>query len=466
MESTDQGRSLKKFCSLLTYIEHRNRELYDAIHDLCLTGAFNTRRGRSITFLMPHPKSSFHTKIINSAYGADPDLAANLIRACLLTVHIKTIDEFAKVDGGKLPNELKQELEVEKAGKSEVVLKNGNATIIADGSFAPLYETSRFGVFVIKSGELSTDNSSAPDRNSTPRSKKKKMDDFDNDDFPISGGMEAKMQSYVNANKMNKHALVQTMLNSWKQQLTVKTAMPDWLASDAQNVFTKAAVSFYTFISGRTDSQKYFDLLDENPVCICAILCIFVDGDIYDQWVNATDASTINYSYSTYLGFVAKRTRPVYNVTECLDASIKLINAKNLKGFAEQFLAAYKVMYPDGDMAKKMLVYHEALFILFDMLRSINAKHKSKIEAYINIYNTHYCSAKTPMLTNPTGDAGFNDMAIACKAFEFMQSTYFAPQPPGKETKQPTQLDSWKEPGVKLNNSRYDGTQLVIKYFS
>ena len=84
--SGNQSRTPKKFCSLLTYIEHNNRDLYDTIQDLCLTSIFNTRRGRSVTFLMPDPKSKFHAKIINAAYGKNPSDAVDLITNAITTL--------------------------------------------------------------------------------------------------------------------------------------------------------------------------------------------------------------------------------------------------------------------------------------------------------------------------------------------------------------------------------------------
>ena len=464
MASTNQGRSLKKFCSLLTYIEHRNRELYDAIHDLCLTGIFNTRRGRSVTFLMPDPKSSFHSKIVNAAYGADPDTAANLIRACTLTVHIKSLDDFAKVDGGKLPNELKQQLEVETPGKKEVILKNGDATIIADGSFIPLYETSRFGVFVIKSGEISTDNSGAPDRRPTPRSTSKKMQTFD-DAFEISGGMERAMQTHVKSNSINKHALVKAMLNSWKTQIHSKGTAPNWLINDNENIFIKAAVSFCSYIEAKeqNEAHRIFNLLDENPMCICAILCIFVDDALYDRWVNDNPTTPPTFSYAKYSTFLNNRNGTSFDMAACLKDSIEHIRAGNMDSYADMFINTYSTLY--GDNATKMLAYHESLFVLFGLLRAVESGNTSKVDSFIEIYNLHYCVGKQAMLTSKASLA--NDIlnsALACKSFEFMQTTYFVPR--NDSNIKTLDINNWNETSVKLDVTRLNPVPVVKSYFA
>lgn len=464
MASTNQGRSLKKFCSLLTYIEHRNRELYDTIHDLCLTGIFNTRRGRSVTFLMPDSKSSFHSKIVNAAYGANPDKAVNLIRACVLLVRITSLDEFAKADGGKLPNELKQDLEVDKPGDSEVVLKNGSATIIADGSFRPLYETSRFGVFIIKSGEVGTDNSGTVVR-LPPKSKAKTMETFDGA-FEISGGMERVMQAHVQSKMMHRKTLVKTMLDSWKASVTARKDVPEWLIAEGTNVFVKAAVSLYSFLQAKRPREFIVmrELLDPNPMCICVILSNFVEDDIYNEWVADTPGE-IKYTYAAYEALIAtQEQRTTFNVDECLDTSIQLIKKGDMKKYLNLFSDAYAEMYKAN--GAKMLSYHEGLFIALDLLRASHTGNTTLVKKLCEVFYRHYCLGQSSILTSQVAlDSRLLDSSIACKSFAFMQTLYFAPRNNSTKSKS-TVLANWQEPPVTLAATRIDPTDIVKKIYA
>lgn len=461
--SSDSSRTPKKFCSLLTYIEHKNRDLYDTIQDLCLTSIFNTRRGRSVTFLMPDQKSKFHAKIINAAYGQNPSDAVDLIKACTILLHLKDLDAFSNVNDGKLPNELKQELEIETPGGKQVILKNGNATIIADTSFHPLYDTSRFSVFVIKSGELNTDNISVPDKPKSYNTKTdKKMDTFEGafeNDY-VTGGAPV-TEDYNNVYK-TPQVLVGNILEYDIQSKVTKR--PSFLKNSSdENVFVAMAVSFLEHMNVKDQDKlksRYVQLLHPNPMCICTMLCNSVDADDYATWIKNPDTD-VKYSYSAYLKFMEMQVKNTENLTPFIDKITSHIKTRNVKEIPNDVLSLYSKRF--GNDAKSTLAHHESIFLLNSYLRCTISKDYSGAKKYAEIYKLYYCANSDPMIISDTTlDSPLMETAVICKAFEFIRSDTF--YYPNVDERSEIFVDG--EPSVDFKNDVFNYSKLIKQVFN
>lgn len=403
--SRDTSNSLKKFCSLLTYVEHKNRDLYDAIHDLCLSSLFSTRQGRSLTFLMPSPKSKMHTKIINAAYSKDPNIAIDHIKACLIPIHIKSLEGFSKLDGGKIKNTLEQELKIGTSSNTEVIFENGNATIITDTTFQPLYNNSRFGVFIIKSGEINVDN---------PRVKPKtdKMDTFEGsfEDAPVSGG--APEMGVQLPDKISKRSFIEYMINADIERVKNKSAVSRFFKHDDKyNTFVMAANSLIAFINKKNISAPYMKW-HPNPMCVCINICRMDDGT-FDSWMKDSDASDIKYTYDAYVPNITAGGE--YDSSDIVTEIKTHIIKRDLNKVMELVDGAY-----NNDM--NMLVFDEAMFVMnLYLIASISLDH-DRMRQYSNILIGHYCPPDAkPMLMRVTNTG----VEVLCKMFEFVRSDSF-----------------------------------------
>lgn len=460
--SKESSKTLKKFCSLLTYIEHKNRDLYDTIQDLCLSSIFNTRRGRSVTFLMPDPNSSFHTKIVNAAYGQDPNVAIDLIKACTIPLHLKSLDDFSKADGGKLPNELKQELEIATPNSKQVILKNGDAAIIADTSFLPLYDTSRFGVFIIKSGKVNTDNVSVSDKSKS--NTEKKMDTFEGA-FEVSGGAPAlSEQERKKTPYQSPEWLVKYMIDYDISNRKSKEDRPSFLKSGSdENVFTTMAVSFLTYVKDNypDNLSDYTRLLHPNPMCIGAILCKWADPEHYAGWRDMEDEKT-DYSYTAYVKFLEGQKKTEVATVDVVKKAIEYIKSRDLANVMLAVKCAYNDEYKANGL--KMLLYHESLFVLNSYIRCINNGDFAMAKVFGNIYATHYCANSSPMIiSESTLGSELSDASYVCKAFEFIRSDTFLY--PNDHADRASDIITNTEPSVDFNMTVYDFSSLIKEMF-
>ena len=86
------SKKVKKFCRVTKFLEQTDKDLYQALDDLCLFGLFRTR-GRGVTFLYPTDKS-YRKKIIDSAYSNTPEKAVDMIRSLVLLDYLPSPNDF------------------------------------------------------------------------------------------------------------------------------------------------------------------------------------------------------------------------------------------------------------------------------------------------------------------------------------------------------------------------------------
>jgi hypothetical protein len=152
------SKKVKKFCRVTKFLEQTDKELYQALDDLCLFGLFRTR-GRGVTFMYPTDKS-YRKKIIDHAYSNNPEKAVDMIKALVLLDYLPSpIDFNNKKDD--IPNALHKKLEVDSADSKEVKLKSGHKLSV-NKSFITLRDGEPVAVYSISGkGELSLTGSAS-----------------------------------------------------------------------------------------------------------------------------------------------------------------------------------------------------------------------------------------------------------------------------------------------------------------
>lgn len=152
------SKKVKKFCRVTKFLEQTDKDLYQALDDLCLFGLFRTR-GRGVTFLYPTDKS-YRKKIIDHAYSNNPEKAVDMIKALVLLDYLPSPTDF-KNKKDDIPNALHKKLEVDSADANGVKLKSGHKLEV-DKSFAPLRAGEPVAVYKISGkGELSLTGSAS-----------------------------------------------------------------------------------------------------------------------------------------------------------------------------------------------------------------------------------------------------------------------------------------------------------------
>jgi hypothetical protein len=141
-------KSVQKFCSLSKYIENKDKALFQAIADLCMTSILRPDRGTTgITFLYPTDKK-YVQKIINAAYSASPEEAINIIKSLVLHNHYPTLKSF----GEKVVNRLNQKIDVKNITEKEVILID-KIKVVPDKKFIPLGREN-VAVYELSGGEI------------------------------------------------------------------------------------------------------------------------------------------------------------------------------------------------------------------------------------------------------------------------------------------------------------------------
>ena len=142
-------KKLKKFCGITKFIQQNDKDLHQALDDLCLFGLFRPR-GRGVTFLYPSDKA-YRKKIIDHAYSNNPEKAVDMVRALVLLDYLPSPADF-KNKKDDISNALHKKLEVDSADAKEVKLKSGHKLVIEatykhlrDGDPVALYTMSGKG---------------------------------------------------------------------------------------------------------------------------------------------------------------------------------------------------------------------------------------------------------------------------------------------------------------------------------
>ena len=151
-------KKLKKFCGITKFIQQNDKDLYQALDDLCLFGLFRPR-GRGVTFLYPSDKA-YRKKIIDHAYSNNPEKAVDMVRALVLLDYLPSPADF-KNKKDDISNALHKKLEVESADAKEVKLKSGHKLVV-DSTYKHLRDGDPVALYTMSGkGELPTTGTAA-----------------------------------------------------------------------------------------------------------------------------------------------------------------------------------------------------------------------------------------------------------------------------------------------------------------
>lgn len=151
-------KKLKKFCGITKFIQQNDKDLHQALDDLCLFGLFRPR-GRGVTFLYPSDKA-YRKKIIDHAYSNNPEKAVDMVRALVLLDYLPSPADF-KNKKDDISNALHKKLEVESADANEVKLKSGHKLVI-EATYKHLRDGDPVALYTMSGkGELPTTGTAA-----------------------------------------------------------------------------------------------------------------------------------------------------------------------------------------------------------------------------------------------------------------------------------------------------------------
>lgn len=149
-------RAPKKYCSLLTWLEHNHGDLAEIVKNFCLSGSLRARRD-GVTFVVPAKATV--KKIADLCYGSNVEEGINMFLAHVIPGHRPKGADFS----GSVGSLARVKLEVEQKSASSVTFKGG-AKIKPASTFAPLGRRSMSGetlepntaVWEIEAGEMPT----------------------------------------------------------------------------------------------------------------------------------------------------------------------------------------------------------------------------------------------------------------------------------------------------------------------
>lgn len=145
--------SVKKYCSLLKYLEYNDKELYAAFSDLCLGHLLRPQRDSSgVTLIIPKEKA-YRQKIINGLGSTSPEVAVAMLKSLVLRDYYPTPASF----GTTVVNLLGQKVSIDETSDGSVKLDK-TLTLTQDKKFIPLNRDNMAVYLLTGKGEISTSN--------------------------------------------------------------------------------------------------------------------------------------------------------------------------------------------------------------------------------------------------------------------------------------------------------------------
>lgn len=291
-------KKLKKFCRLTKYLEVMDKELHQAIDDLCLFSLFRARGGRGITLLYPSEKT-YRKKIIDYTYSDAPEKAITMIKALVLSDYLPNpIDFNNKKDD--IPNASNEKLVVKSADAKTVTLEGGFKLTPAT-DYKPSRDGDKIAVYKLSGkGELPASgvratmkytqmNSSKPTRGGNDLNPRILLSKFVEKTY-ISNDTGAK-----NVYKFVLNGLFRSILDD--QDIETKQEITKLVYS---GLCASARATFYTIVSPYNTTNKY-DSLNKY-------IQIMLKADLGRAW--GLYHNSININYNKSLEWILKEARP------------------------------------------------------------------------------------------------------------------------------------------------------------
>jgi len=152
-------------CNILDYVERKKPEVFKAISELCLKGAFKPRRDTGVTFIMPTDATiKAITPGIYSDKEDEYEKAWSTMQAHILNDCYESVAEFKDSD---VSNRLNKKVEFSSVAGTKAVLKNGTELTL-DASFKMIPGRKGLSIFNA-SGPMPTDGPDASPRSRGPK---------------------------------------------------------------------------------------------------------------------------------------------------------------------------------------------------------------------------------------------------------------------------------------------------------
>jgi len=209
-------KTIKKHCSILNYLRHNDKDLYELMQDLCIGRMLIPRRNTpGITFL--RPDANLLKKIFKMAVGDDPEEAVAAMQSLVLLDHLPTPEDFEdKKDS--IPTYLRKKLPVATVSSKKIHLKNG-AEIVLDHKFEPRKDRNNMSVYIISKELVPTDTETIDLADVKKKNHSKR----------IRGGAEFKDgKKALFEHVLNKHSNEEVMKNG-NPAMEVLTSLCDYL---------------------------------------------------------------------------------------------------------------------------------------------------------------------------------------------------------------------------------------------
>jgi len=145
--SSRKSRPLARHCSIMRWLEPKDPDFAQALHDLCLAGQLSARPNSSGVTLL-YPPKEVRSNIAKLAQGDKAEEAIAMIEAHIVPAAMRAASDFTDkvgTKGGFL-------LGVAKAGGKTVTLENG-AVLEAAADFKPI-RRDNIAVWEVKKGEV------------------------------------------------------------------------------------------------------------------------------------------------------------------------------------------------------------------------------------------------------------------------------------------------------------------------
>lgn len=123
---------MKKFPSIVDYLQVRHKKVYELLENLAMENSLKPRRGGAITFLIPDAK--YVEAIDKIVHGPTPEDATNIISALTLHAYLPDLASMNKYQAD-IPNGLGKKLVIKKIEGKTVEVENGTLTL--DEDFVP-----------------------------------------------------------------------------------------------------------------------------------------------------------------------------------------------------------------------------------------------------------------------------------------------------------------------------------------
>jgi hypothetical protein len=390
------AKKLKKFCRITKFLEQTDKDLYQAMDDLCLFGLFRIR-GRGITFLYPTDKA-YRKKIIDMAYSNTPEKAVDMLRVLVLYDYLPEPTDF-KNKKDDIPNAMNLKLKVDSADSKEVKLESGHK-LVKDKTFATLREGEPVAVYQLSGkGELPTTGTKATMKYNNTRNGKVKGGDCS---LGCAGG---------NADEIKK--LTECVESTYAMSISGGTD-----TKHNADIYKTVMSLFYSYVAEKGSEDLKMKVYDR--LCASARASFYnilsywnrdSDLSIYDAAVESGIVKMAECDTNTVFELISKHGKTYFDslgalISACgksdVASELSARDAKReglLKSITSASVARADVMAAYEDNAQKL---HKDLLTVYCYLAAINEEYDK------NYFSTTFTYAMKHIFNH---DRSFNEMA-------------------------------------------------------